>query len=129
MKSKILLWVVAASLMCFAADGSWLKKVPPQERQRVNPYTGHAGAVSEGRSLFEEHCAKCHGDHAQGKGSRPALVSPRIAAATDGELAWLLKNGNSFRGMPIWGSLPERDRWELVAYLRSLNSPTGAVHP
>lgn len=128
MKRTIVVFVAAASLACLAADGSWLGKVPAAERQRVNPLAGRAEAIAEGRSLYEDHCSKCHGEHAQGKGSRPALASPRIAGATDGELAWLLKNGNPFRGMPIWGSLPERERWELVAYLRSLNSPTRAGH-
>ncbi len=120
--------MVTASLRCFAADGAWLRKVPQAERQRANPYAGRAEAIAEGASLYQEHCSKCHGEHAQGKGSRPALVSNRIAGASDGELAWLLKNGNQFKGMPIWGSLPERDRWELIAYLRSMNPPSGAVH-
>ena len=55
-----------------------------------------------------------------GKGSRPSLRSERIQNATDGELAWILKNGNPYKGMPIWAGLPEQERWQIMAYLRSL---------
>lgn len=113
--------------MCFAAaDGSWLKKVPVSDRGRANPYAGKPDAVAAGANLFSENCAKCHGENAEGKGKRPSLKSDRIKHATDGELAWLLKNGNSFKGMPIWGALPEQERWQIVAYIRSLNASQAA---
>jgi hypothetical protein len=51
------------------------------------------------------------------------LRSARIAGATDGDLFWILKNGEPFRGMPSWARLPEGQRWQIVAYLRSLQSP------
>jgi cytochrome c oxidase cbb3-type subunit 3 len=116
--------LVAASMLCFAAaNGSWLKNVPQADRDRVNPYAGQVEAAAEGANLFQNHCAKCHGAAAGGKGSRPALKSERIQKATDGDLAWLIKNGEPFKGMPGWGGLPEQKRWQLVTYLRSLNTP------
>ena len=123
----------SASAVCFAAaNGAWLKKVPAADHARVNPLAGNAEAVTSGANLFANNCAKCHGTNAVGKGSRPSLKSDRIAGTTDGDLAWLLKNGNPYKGMPGWGALPEQERWQLVAYVRSLNaaapstSPTGA---
>jgi mono/diheme cytochrome c family protein len=116
--------LVASSMICLAAaDGSWLKKVPQADRERTNPYAGQADAASAGANLFAGNCSKCHGANAEGKGSRPSLKSERIQKATDGELAWMLKNGQPFKGMPGWGGLPEQKRWQLVAYLRSLNTP------
>jgi mono/diheme cytochrome c family protein len=108
-----------------AANGAWLKKVPQADKARVNPYAGNPDAVAAGKDLFEENCAQCHGKEAEGKGSRPSLKSDRIRNATDGELAWLLKNGNLYKGMPIWGSLPEQQRWQIIAYVRSLQSESG----
>jgi mono/diheme cytochrome c family protein len=128
MKARILLLpLFAGSVICLAvANGSWLKKVPPTDRQRTNPYAGQTEAVAAGGNLFQNNCAKCHGIDASGKGSRPSLKSERIKNATDGELAWLLKNGEPYKGMPGWGGLPEQQRWQLVTYLRSLNaSATG----
>lgn len=115
------LTVFACCVSLMAADGSWLRKVPVEDRARVNPYAGNAEAASAGKILFENNCAKCHGDEAQGKHNRPSLRSERIEhEATDGDLAWLLKNGNAWKGMPSWSSLPEPQRWQIIAYLRSL---------
>jgi mono/diheme cytochrome c family protein len=110
-----------------AANGAWLKKVPEADRARVNPFAGNAEAVAAGENLFQGNCAKCHGDGAAGKGSRPSLKSDRIKNATDGEIAWLLKNGNPYKGMPIWAGLPEQERWQIVTYLRSLNTSPAEV--
>ncbi len=116
--------LLLASMLCFAAaNGSWLKNVPQADHARTNPYAGSAEAAAAGANLFQNNCAKCHGADAGGKGSRPSLKSQRIMGATDGDLAWLLKNGEPFKGMPGWGGLPEQKRWQLVAYLRSLNAP------
>jgi mono/diheme cytochrome c family protein len=109
------------------ADGSWLKKVSDADRARTNPYTGNAAAAQAGQNLFRNNCAKCHGENGEGKGKRPALKSERIHNATDGELAWILKNGESFKGMPGWGALPEPERWQIVTYLRSLNGLASGV--
>lgn len=118
--------LIAISALCFAkADGSWLRNVQQADRERVNPFAAQPEAIAAGRNLFMNNCAKCHGNEAEGKGSRPALRSDRIRNATDGEIAWLLKNGNVFKGMPRWSGLPEQERWQIVAYIRSLNSRTG----
>ncbi len=132
MKRRLLLGIMlsAASLMAMAAaDGSWLKKVPQADRERVNPYAGRADAAKAGENLYLNNCAKCHGEEAQGKGSRPTLKSDRVKNATDGELAWILKNGEPFKGMPGWGGLPEQERWQLVTYIRTLNASATAVTP
>ncbi len=110
-------------MICLAtADGSWLKKVPQADRARTNPFAGNAAAIGAGRNLFRNNCAKCHGEDAGGKANRPSLKSQRIQTAADGELAWLIKNGESFKGMPGWGALPEPERWQIISYLRSLNT-------
>jgi mono/diheme cytochrome c family protein len=127
MKGRILILaaLLATSLFCLAkADGSWLKKVSQADRGRANPYAGKPDAVAAGENLFHSNCAKCHGNNAEGKGSRPSLKSERVKNATDGELAWLLKNGNVFKGMPRWSGLPEQQRWQIVTYIRSLNIQT-----
>ena len=121
----ILSVLLVTSIFGFAkADGSWLKKVPQNDRGRVNPYADKPEAVSAGQNIFRSNCAKCHGEDAQGKGSRPSLKSERVKNASDGELAWLLKNGNVFKGMPRWSGLPEQQRWQIIMYLRSLDTQT-----
>lgn len=114
--------VLVAAAMCFAADGAWLKKVPDADRQRANPYAGQADAAAAGRRLFEDHCAKCHGENALGRGKRPSLRSDRVQHATDGELFWLLRNGNLPKGMPTWAAIPEPMRWQIITFVKSLGA-------
>jgi len=120
--------LLAGAGTCFAKDYSgWLKKVPQKDREQVNPYAGQAKAIAAGANLYHDNCAKCHGENAEGRDGRPSLRGEDVRKATDGELAWILKNGQMFKGMPSWGGLPEQERWQLVAYLRSLNLPEPAA--
>jgi mono/diheme cytochrome c family protein len=120
--------VLLVPIACLAtANGSWLKKVPQADRVRTNPYAGDPSAADAGKNLFRNNCAKCHGENAEGKAKRPSLRSERIQMAKDGELAWLIKNGEAFKGMPGWGALPERERWQIISYLRSLNLPVSGA--
>jgi mono/diheme cytochrome c family protein len=111
--------LIGSSVLVWANSGSWMRKVPAVQRERVNPYAGNTNASEAGRVLFAEHCAQCHGRNALGRRG-PSLRSTRIERATDGELAWILKNGYLRKGMPSWSSLPEPERWQIISYLRSL---------
>jgi mono/diheme cytochrome c family protein len=114
------LTVLAIVLLMAAANGAWLKKVPASSRAMVNPVAAQPDAIAAGQNLYQNNCAQCHGADGNGRGRRPAVHSARIAGATDGDLFWLLKNGQPFRGMPSWARLPEGQRWQIVAYLRSI---------
>lgn len=121
-RSLILATLLATSALCFAkSTGGWLKHVPHKDHNRVNPYAGNPQAIAAGSNLFHNNCAQCHGDNAEGKGSHPSLRSEQVRNATDGDLAWILKNGVVFHGMPSWSGLPEQERWQIIAYLRSLS--------
>jgi mono/diheme cytochrome c family protein len=51
---------------------------------------------------------------------KPSLRTERIKSATDGDLEWFIRQGDLSHGMPSWSRLPEAQRWQLVAYLRSI---------
>ena len=124
MKFPVIALIAVLTISAFAvaeANGKWLGKVPNADKARVNPYAGQSDAVAAGRNLFVSNCSHCHGPNAEGKGSRPSLHSERIRTATDGDLAWLLKNGQVYKGMPRWSGLPEQQRWQIISYIRSLN--------
>lgn len=117
--------VVSAGLLMGAANGAWLRRVSVKDHARVNPLTRTAGgqqkAAAAGAQLFYNECAKCHGNDGGGLHGRPSVISDRIATATDGDLFWLMTNGNPWKGMPAWISMPEAQRWQLVAHLRAWN--------
>jgi mono/diheme cytochrome c family protein len=112
--------VMLLALAYAAAESDWPAVVPDADRQRANPYAGQPDASAAGSRLFADHCSKCHGADALGRGKKPSLRAKEVQGATDGEIFWLLKNGNRRHGMPSWSTLPEPSRWQLVAYVKSL---------
>lgn len=125
MRPRMLLLIsmtmILAVLAFGVADGSWLRHVPAKDHERRNPYDRQADAVAAGRLIYEDHCSKCHGENAQGTKKRPPLRSARVQQeATEGDLHWLLVNGNMARGMPSWSKLGDPQIWQTVSYLKTL---------
>lgn len=112
--------VIALGLCGAGVDHDWRSEVPNRERGRVNPFSGDAATVAAGANVYAEYCAKCHGTNASGHGKRPSLRTSRVQETTDGELLWLLRNGELRNGMPSWSGLPEEQRWQVEKYIRSL---------
>ena len=56
----------------------------------------------------------------------PALAQGPTQSASDGEVFWFITTGAADKGMPSWSTLPERQRWQLVAYLKSLKNSQSA---
>jgi len=100
--------------------GGWLEHVPDADRKRTNPYSGQSEAVSAGAKMFADHCAKCHGADASGSKKKPSLRTAEVQQATDGEIFWLLRNGDLRHGMPSWSAIPEPSRWQIITYIKSL---------
>ena len=117
-----MLTVLMFAVLAFGvADGSWLRHVPAKDHERKNPYEGQAEAVAAGRLIYEDHCSKCHGENAEGTKKRPSLRSARVQQeATEGDLHWLLVNGNMGRGMPSWSKLGDPQIWQVISYLKTL---------
>ena len=104
-----------------------LQKAPEKARNRANPLQNDPDAVAAGAILFEQHCAECHGNSAEGSRKAPSLRVPEVQSAPSGALFWLLTNGVVRKGMPVWSKLPEPQRWQLVRYVKSLGVPTPAA--
>ena len=104
------------------SNGAWLAKVPAREHERNNPYRDQPDAVLAGQRVFHDHCAHCHGEHAEGIKKHPSLRSARVQQqATDGDLHWLLTNGSMGSGMPSWAKLGDPQIWQVITYLKSLH--------
>jgi mono/diheme cytochrome c family protein len=81
-----------------------------------------------GKGIYLKNCAHCHGRRGEGLGPRSALPNfsdlKYMAQKKDQELFDKVTRGGSGTGMPSFGKmLSERDRWNVVAYLRTLSSP------
>jgi len=97
------------------------------------------GDPDEGRLIFEDRCASCHGLQGRGDGPRAPYLSPRpaslISAGTsvksDAELLAVIANGKPRTAMPAWKHLlTEEQRRDVLGYIRTLvrfhASPTPA---
>ena len=97
-----------------------LAKAPKKAVVRRNPLDRDPNAVAAGANLFDQHCAECHGEMAEGSRKAPSLLADKVQESTPGTLFWILTNGVVRRGMPVWSKLPEPQRWQIVSYLKSL---------
>lgn len=114
--------LVLGAVLCFAANSSarW-QHVPAKDHARSNPLAGKPDAVAAGALVYRDHCMQCHKANAQGDGhKRPSLRSARLRSTSDGDIEWFLRQGDLGHGMPSWSSLPEAQRWQAIAYLRSI---------
>lgn len=116
----LLFIIFALSTSLLASD--WQKKVPEAERSAANPVASDAAAVTAGGQTYSQKCAKCHGQDAQGKGHHPSLRTQKMQDATPGEIFWVITHGTGIHGMPGFGKLSDTERWQLVSYIKSLQS-------
>jgi mono/diheme cytochrome c family protein len=97
-------------------------RAPLAAHAKTNPYEGNRDAVRAGHKLFARHCTECHGEDGRGGRNAPPLNGETIGRATAGDLFWFLTNGNLRTGMPAWSHLPDARRWQIVAFLKTLNA-------
>jgi cytochrome c len=55
---------------------SWV--APDRAASKPNPLAGRPELAGGGRKIFEQRCAQCHGDDAQGTSRAPSLLSRRV---------------------------------------------------
>lgn len=99
---------------------------------RNSPIPADAASIAAGAKLFMDNCMGCHGRRADGKGVVARNLDPKprnlrnalwISSKSDGYLFRSITYGVPGTSMPPWGPvLPEKDRWNLINYLRSLTS-------
>ena len=101
----------------------------PQAAQIKNPVAATAESLSEGKQLYQRHCASCHGSNAEGGAGNDLIpAAPDLTGkawkhgSTDGEIFSSIKNGvpPELNMVPFGDQLKDADIWNVVNYLRSL---------
>jgi mono/diheme cytochrome c family protein len=87
--------------------------------------------VSNGKAIYFEKCAPCHGETGLGDGAQgiqlgvtvPAFALPEIARPA-APAAWYttVTRGKMDRFMPPFASLNDQQRWDVVAYIMTLHT-------
>ncbi len=100
----------------------------------VWPAWAQKGDPQNGKVVYERKCMLCHGEKGDGKGPAAEELSPaprdlvsgvykiRTTAnkiPSDEDLFKVITDGMPGTSMPPWKVLPEKDRWDLVAYIKT----------
>lgn len=87
----------------------------------TNPYEGDATALNEGRRLYNWYnCVGCHFNGGGGMGP-PLMDDEWIYGSAPENVYDSIYRGRP-NGMPAFGGrVPERQLWQIAAYVRSLN--------
>ena len=101
---------------------------PAAAMKLVSPIPNSPENLANGKKLYGEKCAGCHG--ADGRSAtttaaaakvKPAdLTSHHVTMLTPGEIYWVTTHGIPMSGMPANLNLNVRERWQLVEYTREL---------
>ena len=110
--------------------------IPTQARILRSPLGNTGADVAAGRELYQKNCEVCHGYDGKGNtvagaGLYPApanLSQPSAGKRTDGELFYFIRNGIRNTAMPGL-SLPDRQIWQVVAFIRSLPLTSPQIAP
>ena len=105
----------------------------PEGKKLKNPVAATPASITAGQQTFQKMCAFCHGKDASGKGSMaPKTMTPPSnltdgtwdRGASDGEIFLVMQHGAGpkFEMKGLKGKVPDPDLWNVVNYLRSLNT-------
>jgi mono/diheme cytochrome c family protein len=95
--------------------------------------TQSVSSTSQGRDIFANRCATCHGDNASGGQTAPTLNSKQfLEAASDPMIRNIVSAGIPGTAMPTWsiefgGALTQQQIDAVVSYLRSLEAKAPSI--
>ena len=131
MKRKITflipVFLISFYMLQSQVNNPWV--VPDEYVEMVSPVEADKSSISEGKTLYKQHCKLCHGKDGQGDGyqAKNLQVDPSdltledMDVQKDGELFYKIKTGrdemHSFKVV-----LSENDIWNLINYIRTFYS-------
>ena len=129
--TAILTLLLSACNISLAADVTpppgyeFAAQMPQAQTESNELYPLVAPDLVNGKAIYAEKCAPCHGDLGLGDGENAAGLPNAVAAIGSPEIArqavpasWyeVVTQGNLERFMPPFPSLNDRQRWDVVAY-------------
>ena len=112
-----------AFLLIVLGGGVIVAQQPPAR----NPLSGDPSAVAAGQRTYEQTCSTCHGPGGQGDRG-PALNTGAFSrGSNDSDLFRTIREGIAGTQMPPFRALADDQVWQLISYVRSLSSSSGAA--
>lgn len=122
------------SVETFAATSLRRVFVPLHAQQVPRPPSVTTSALVDGRKVFRQRCALCHGGSGRGDAALATTFYPPVPDLTgsamehwsDRDLFWTVQNGIRMTAMPAWrSSLNDQQTWDVVAYIRHMSEQNG----
>ena len=126
MRKSLLIIVLSACGISMFAQEEW--KVPEKARSLKSSFSlDEEKMILKGEKIFGKTCWTCHGEEGKGDGAAAELLDPKpadlssemVQQQSDGALFWKITEG---RGNMVGYEqmLSDEQRWQLVAFIRSL---------
>ena len=115
-------FVWPATLLSAADVDANFHNAPASAKTTKNPYADQTAAAEAGKQVYARHCLSCHGNMGKGTGNIPSLVDGKLDSVAPGEVFWFITRGDKDSGMPSWASLPVKQRWQVVTYVKSMET-------
>lgn len=131
MKPVFFLAATAIILVTGTAFKSFLNDpwpVPEKYMKMANPVAKNAQSVSDGKSLWTQHCQSCHGKTGKGDGPKAGELKTEPGDFTNAEVqkepdgAFFYKTSEGRKDMPSFKKKisDADDIWSIVNFIRTL---------
>jgi cytochrome c oxidase cbb3-type subunit 2 len=110
---------LVAYMQKLGSDIPWRKTARAEVLGELkNPFQDNLAVLPEGKALYQQHCAQCHGKGYEGD------VGPGLQDMDkpDSDVFTTIYSGKVLGGMPAFGDSLGKDRiWKLVTFLKSIH--------
>ncbi|MCP1198848.1 c-type cytochrome [Notoacmeibacter sp. MSK16QG-6] len=129
----VLIAVALVAWRMLPSGGASEGQAGPQTGQQSSLVTPALSAEqSDGKSLFDENCAACHGASGAGTDQGPPLIHPIYEPGHHGDQSFVLAALNGARAhhwrfgdMPPVDGVDESDVLKIVSYIRAVQRANG----
>lgn len=137
-KSAFLVAGLMGALIALAAGGRFAVHAQGGATSERMSALEQAELLKQGRELYVQNCAGCHGLKGDGHGPAARWLNPKPrdfrdgvykfrstpagALPTDGDLMRTLTAGVIGTSMPSWHLVPDRHRYALVQYIKTFSA-------
>lgn len=136
----VIICLIAASVLTMTSrvsaqdQKSGSKHAPESAKELKNPLEPTETNISEGRELYVQNCAACHGPDGKAKTRMASsmtikptdLTSQQVHDLKAGEIFHIITHGIPESDMPDFGpTMSEQERWKTVLFVQKLSKPEG----
>jgi len=110
----------------------------PDAAKLQNPVAADAASIANGKKLFADYCAACHGDTGKGDGAMAGFTGDPPPSdltdaewkhgSSDGEIYTTIHDGIDGTGMKDFKDMKPADIWAIVNYVKTLSPKPAKNH-